>query len=132
MTTKPEPKILDEPRDRDMARYVRDRQWETLERIAEHNPLYICWWDKAGRHKGERPPDLKVCGIPDANELINWLNLHPDWTVTGEWSDERYAAPVWITDAGREALQNRHLYDMEAVEGGMVEPGWQAIPAPKE
>lgn len=130
-----EPKQLTSDEDRRMARYVRDRHWQTLERAAEHNPLYICWWDKDRRHSRSKEPlpdDLQVHGLIGGMEVARWLRDHPDWTEIGEWSDERYAVPVWITDAGREALQNRHLYDMEPVYGGMVEPGWQAIPAEKE
>ena len=125
--------MLTEDRDREMARYIRDHQWRTLEAIAEHNPLWYCWWDKAGRHRperGPRPPDLKVSGLIDGMEILAWLRSHPDWVEIGEWSDERYAAPIHITEAGREALRNRHLYDMEPVTGGLVEPGWQATPAP--
>ena len=132
MTAQREPRVGDEPDHRKWARQIRDRQWSVLERIAEHDPLYICWWNKNGRHKKDnRPDDLLVCGLIDGSELAQWLRDHPDWTIVGEWSDERYAAPVWITDAGREALANRHLYDMEPVYWGLVEPGWQTIPAEK-
>ena len=125
------PKILDSPEDQARARYMRNRQWETLERIAEHNPLWICWWDKNRRHAkhDRRPDDLIVHGLITGMELAQWLRSHQDWTVVGEWSDERYAAPVWITDTGRHALANREHYDMEPVLGGMVEPGWQCVPA---
>ena len=113
-----------------MARRIRDHQWETLERIADKNPLYVCWWDKNRRHgrREHQPDDLKVCGLIDGMELVHWLKTHPEWTTTGDWSEERYAAPVWITEAGRTALENRHLYDMEPVKGGLVEPGWRAKP----
>ena len=129
-TSKQEPKLLEEPKHREMARRIRDHQWETLERIADKNPLYVCWWDKNRHHRRRehQPDDLKVCGLIDGMELVHWLKTHPEWTTTGDWSDERYAAPVWITEAGRTALENRHLYDMEPVEGGLVEPGWRAKP----
>ena len=128
-----EPIIKDDPENRNMARYMRDHQWETLERIALHNPLYICWWDKDGRHKRakEAPDDLLVHGLITGNELAMWLKSHPDWTEVGEWDDERYAVPVWITDAGREALANRDRYDMEPVWWGLVEPGYHTVPAEK-
>ena len=125
-----EPKWLIEERDRKMARHIRDRQWEMLELIALHNPLYICWWDKARRYKvkTDTPPDVWACGLIDGMRMLRWLKAHPDWTQIGEWSDERYAAPVHITDSGRDALANRECYDMEPVEGDLVEPGWRAIP----
>ena len=124
------PNLLDDPEARARARHIRDQQWTTLEQIAEHHPLWICWWDKHRRHAKheERPPDLIVHGLITGMDLAQWLRSHQDWTVIGEWSDERYAAPVWITEAGRTALENRHLYDMEPVEGGLVEPGWTAQP----
>ena len=34
-TSKQEPKLLEEPKHREMARRIRDHQWETLERIAD-------------------------------------------------------------------------------------------------
>ena len=37
-----EPKWLTGESYRKMARYIRDRQWEMLEVIALHNPLYVC------------------------------------------------------------------------------------------
>ena len=124
-----EPKILTKVAARRTARHDRNYQWLTLEQIAEHDPLYICWWDKHGRFKNkEVPADTRVCGLISANTILSWLNAHPDWIVIGEWDDERYAAPVWITGAGREALENRHLYDMEPVAGGMIEPGWLCTP----
>ena len=78
----------------------------------------------------ERPDDLMVCGLIAGMELAAWLRSHPDWTITGEWDDARYAAPVWITDAGREALAKRERYDMEPALGGPVEPGWSCVPLP--
>ena len=128
-----EPKLKTDERSRQMARRIRDRQWATLQHIAEHNPLHVCWWDKDGRHKREPlPADLLVLGLIDGTELAQWLRSHPDWTVVGEWSDERCAVPIHITDAGREALANRDRYDPEPVVYGMVEPGWQAVPLEQE
>ena len=131
MTDTIAPKILDSPKHQARARHIRNRQWETLERIADHNPLWICWWDKDRRHKktDDQPDDLIVHGLITGVELAQWLQSHQDWTVVGDWCEERYAAPVWITDAGRDALANRDRYDMEPVLGGLVEPGWQCTPA---
>ena len=124
-----EPKTLTKIAARRTARHDRNYQWLTLEQIAEHNPLYICWWNKNRRlDESKAPPDLKVCGLISGNIILSWLNAHPDWTAIGEWDQDRYAAPVRITDAGRDALANRHLYDMEPVAGGMIEPGWLCTP----
>ena len=127
---------LAEDHHRHYARTIRDHHWQVLERIAEHDPLWICWWDKRGHHRDRRgrepAPDVEVFGLIDGMEFLNWLNDHPDWTVIGEWSAERYAAPVTLTAAGRAALDDRAPYDLEPVRGGLVEPGWKAIPFPKD
>jgi hypothetical protein len=139
-----QPKRLTAKRDRAMARRMRDQNWAVMERVAAlaPKPLWICWWNKDGHHRpspsaqyadgsGFRD-DLLVCGLIDGMELCEWLRSHNDWWTIGEWSDERYAAPVTLTDAGRAALTNRAAYDMEPVTGGLVEPGWEAIPLPLE
>ena len=122
---------------RDVARHIRNAHWRTQERMAEHDPLWCCWWDKAGRYDtrrgyGQEPPaDVELFGLIGAMEFGAWMRKHHDWFVCGEWSDERYAEPVRLTEAGRVALAHRELYDMEPVEGGMVAPGWQCVPLPK-
>lgn len=109
-----------------------DGYWEFMDLVARHGTLWACWWNKNGHHAPEnRPTDLYVCGLIDGCELREWLNRHEDWWVIGEWSDERYAAPVSLTDTGRAALANREQYDMEDVTGGLVEPGWVATPLPR-
>ena len=129
-----QPRILTEDKDRQMARRIRDQQWNILERIAQQDPqpLFICWWNKDRRHREPYPEDLKVCGLINGMELANWLRSHPDWTEVGEWDKERCAQPVRITDAGRQALGEREKYDLEPVMGRLVEPGWQAKPAERE
>ena len=130
-----EPKVRESPRERDWARAIRDRQWALLERIAEHDPLWVCWWDKFGRHTRteERPDDLEVLDVISSIELGMWIGErgpHADWIEEGPWSEERCAAPVRITAAGRAALETRDRFDMEPVYGGFVEPGWVCIPTP--
>ena len=128
-----EPKALESPKDREMARRIRNRQWAMLERIAERDPLWVCWWDKWGQHSQieERPDDLEVFCLLSSNERFQWFGPggpHADWIEVGPWSEERCAAPVRITAAGRSALAARDQYDMEPVSWGMVEPGWVCIP----
>lgn len=127
---KAKPKRLTSVRWRKIAREMRDHQWEISDRVAELGTLWICWWNKNRHHDraGPLPADLLVCGLIDGMELLNWLNSHKDWWNIGEWSHERYAAPVSLTDAGHAALAEREKYDMEMVTGGMVEPGWAAMP----
>ena len=68
-----EPKWLTEEPQRQMARHIRDRQWAMRSSIAHHNPLYICWWDKASRHQkdAETPPDVWACGLIDGMEVAS-------------------------------------------------------------
>lgn len=109
---------------------MRDAQWAFADRVAEHGTLWFCWWDKAHRHKGARPADVFVTGLIDGLEYLDWMNRHPDWWNIGKWQDDRYAAPIQLTEAGRAALAERAKYDMEPVFGGMVDPGWKIFPAP--
>lgn len=125
-------KLLDSPDHRQMARRMRDGQWAFAERVAARGTLWVCWWNKNRHHQPPHPDDLEICGLIDGMELLEWLGSHPSWWAVGPRSEARYAAPVSITAAGRQALQNRSLYDREPVTGGLVEPGWQAVPADRE
>lgn len=100
-----------------------------MERCATHDPLWVCAWNK--NSKPEADDEMRTCLITGI-EMLDWLKRHPDWFMVGEWDEARYANPVRITDAGRAALADREKYDMEPVYGGMVEPGWQAIPLPRK
>ena len=123
------PRRLTSRHDRRMARRMRDGQWEFMEQVAKLGTVWLCWWDKNGRHKDNQAEDVVAHGLIDGMELLEWIDSHKDWWVVGEWSDEHYAAPVRLTDAGRVALTKREQYDMELVTGGLVEPGWCARPA---
>lgn len=70
-------------------------------------------------------------GLIDGAEMVHLLRAHPEWVTVGEWSQERYVEPVWITETGREALAQRDKYDMEPVVAELVEPGWKAVPTPR-
>lgn len=129
MTQPPKDRTADPALQR-IARRIRDAQWALLEKAAQHDPLIWCWWDKAGRYRNSRPDNVHVSGLITSMEDMAWFRRHPDWLNIGEWDDALYGAPITITDAGRQALANRALYDMEPVEGGMVEPGWICTPAP--
>jgi hypothetical protein len=109
-----------------MARHARNRQWELLEKIAKYNPVWFCIWNKRGLPELE---DEIRCSLMTGLEDARWLHKHPHWFTEGPWSDERYAMPLYITEAGREALAKRQMYDMEDFEWGMVEPGWITTPA---
>lgn len=119
---------------REQARRQRDWEWGFADRVARLGTIWVCWWDKDGRHgkSGKAPDDLLVCCLITGCELSEWLNRHPDWWDIGEWDDARYAAPVSLTEVGRAALANRSAYDMEPVTWGLCEPGHEAIPLPSK
>lgn len=123
-----QPRVLDDPDTRAMARAIRDGQWNVLEKAAEHGTLWVNLWNKTRRPEA---PDERRFGLIDGMETFEWFTRHPDWLTQGAWSAEREAFPVTLTDEGRKALANRAAFDMEPVCGGLVEPGWQAIPAPR-
>lgn len=122
------PKRLTDRNSRRMARRERDAQWEFMERVAREGVVWMCPWDKDHRHKTD---GVYVFGLIGANEFFHWLNSHKDWWLRGRWSEKRCARSIRLTDAGRTALVNRHLYDADLIYGGMVEPGYVVRPLPK-
>lgn len=112
---------------RQHARWSREYQWRFMERVKQSGTLWFTPWNK--RRRPEAPDEWRD-GLLTGLDIVRWCSKHPDWFVVGEWSDERDARPISLTDAGRLALQNREC-DMEPYEGGLVEPGWTAIPAEK-
>jgi len=122
------PKRLTSKRDRLWARADRDSQWRFMERVAREGVVWMCPWDKYHRHGAD---GVYVFGLLGSNELFAWLAAHKDWWERGRWSEKRCARSIRITEAGRTALANRELYDMEPIYGGMVEPGFVVTPWPK-
>lgn len=121
-------KLLTDRGSRLHARAERDMQWAFMERVAREGIVWMCPWDKYGRHKdGDR---VYVFGLLGSNEFYHWLDSHKDWWKRGRWSEKRCARSIQITDSGRVALENRNLYDMEQIYGGMVEPGYRVTPWP--
>jgi hypothetical protein len=112
------------------ARKERDSQWEFMERVAREGIVWICPWDKYKRHKDG--DGVYVFGLIGSNEFFHWLDSHKDWWVRGDWSEERCARSIQITEAGRNALANREQYDTELIHGGMVEPGYVVRPWPRK
>lgn len=110
---------------REQARRERERQWRFMERVAEHGTLWFCNWNK--NHMPQLADEDRYC-LMSGLTITSWTNAHPDWFVFGDWDAKRYAFPVQLTDAGRAALADRGRWDMEPVEGGLVEPGWRAVP----
>ena len=104
------PKKLTSHKEREIARYVRDCQWLLMEKIAEYGTFWFCVWNKTGREQAE--DELRCC-LLTGMDYLDWIGAHKDWFIEGEWNDERQAIPLQLTEAGRVALQNRHLYEME-------------------
>lgn len=124
------PKRLTDRTQRMIARRERDSQWEFMERVAREGIVWMCPWDKYGRHKNG--DGVYVFGLLGSNEFFHWLADHKDWWKRGRWSEKRCARSIRITDAGRAALLNREQYDMEPIYGGMVEPGYVVTPWPRK
>jgi hypothetical protein len=113
--------------DREMARRVRDGQWKFMEKVHALGTIWWCIWNK--ERKPELADEYRNC-LLSGMELNEWMSTHPDWWEIGEWSDDRYARPVRLTDVGMAALASRDVYDMEPVTGGLVEPGYIVDPLP--
>lgn len=124
------PKRLTDRTMRMIARRERDGQWEFMERVAREGIVWMCPWDKYGRHKNG--DGVHVFGLLGSNEFYHWLDSHKDWWIRGRWSEKRCARSIRITDVGRRALKNRDKYDMESIFGGMVEPGYVVTPWPRK
>lgn len=122
------PKRLTDRSSRMFARRTRDAQWAFMERVAREGIVWMCPWDKYGKHKNG--DGVYVFGLIGSNELFDWLAAHKEWWKRGRWSEKRCARSIRITDAGRNALANREQYDMELIHGGMVEPGYVVRPWP--
>lgn len=140
-----EPKRLTDKTSRVIARRKREGQWEFMERVAREGAVWMCPWDKYGKHENQPRSKAKirtdavndgdgvyVFGLLGSNEFFHWLDSHKDWWKRGRWSEKRCARSIRITDAGRKALRVREQYDMEPIFGGMVEPGYVVTPWPKE
>ena len=111
----------------EMCRNIREQQWEIMQAAADHGAVWVNPWNNRRLPETE---DTYRFGLLGWQEMASWFqDQHSDWFEHGEWDDERCAAPIRLTDAGRQALQERDRYDMDAVFGGMVEPGWTCLPA---
>jgi hypothetical protein len=131
MSGKSEPVFHDDLQHRQQARNMRNAQWAFADLVLQHGTVWFCWWDKDRRHAdaSTHRANLYVTGLITGVDLLDWMNRHEDWWQIGEWCDSQYAAPVQLTEVGKVAIQNRHLYDMEPVYWGLADPGHCAIPA---
>jgi hypothetical protein len=121
-----EPKKLTDKFNRDDARRMRNKHWLFMERLRDEGGTWFCPWDKYRRHGND---GVCVDGLIGWG-ILDWVRTHRDWFKRGRWSDKKCAVRYRLTEAGLNALENWTQYDMEPVYGGLVEPGWQAIPTP--
>mgnify|MGYP001563291841 FL=1 len=119
------PQNLTTPEAQAMARHIRDGQWVFMRRVAEWGTLWWCCWNKRGLPEAA---DESRMSLLSGMQLGAWLQTHPEWWDIGAWEEGRYAQPVRLTPAGHAALAEYARYDREPVSGGLVEPGWIAVP----
>jgi hypothetical protein len=120
------PRRLRSKFDRECARNTRDQHWDFMEKVQRLGVVWWCIWNK------KKMPELQDehrCSLISGMELNEWIHRHRDWWRIGKWDEARYACPVRLTTAGRQALRDRARYDMEDVTGGLVEPGFIVTPA---
>lgn len=122
------PRRLTDKSSREQARHTRNRQWRFMERVRECGTLWFCLWNK--KRLPEAADEWRD-GLIGGMELVEWMGKHAEWFIRGDWDDERYAEPVQLTADGLQALDHRDLYDMEDVEGGLVDPGFIVTPLPQ-
>ena len=122
------PKRLTKKFDRDDARRMRNKHWLFMEKLRDNGGIWFCPWDKYGKHKDGKD-GVEVDGLIGWG-ILDWVRKHRDWFKRGRWSDKRCAVRYRLTGAGLIALEHWQQYDMEDVEGGLVEPGWICTPTP--
>ncbi len=127
MTSRTRKNLDNAPLARERARAIRDGDWQIMERMRDLGTLWFSPWNRDRLPEGL--DELRV-DLLTGMEIMNRWQQHEDWFDIGEWDRARAARPVRLTEAGLKALRERHLYDMEPVLGGLVEPGWTATPAP--
>lgn len=118
-------RVLRDRQTRETAWRTRQQQWQFMEKIAAVGILWWCIWNKGGRP--EAADEQRNC-LLSGLDINQWIWAHRNWFRIGKWNESRYARPVRLTSTGREALRNRKLYEDEPIHGGMVDPGWMAIP----
>ena len=119
---------LDGADDRERARRIRDHHWSVLRKAVTFGQVWVDPWNRSRRD--EAPDEERFCLI-SGSEFFMWLEQHPDWTEIGQWDAQRAAYPIRLTPAGRAAVDAPEQFDLEPVFGGLVEPGWSAVPAPR-
>lgn len=120
------PPKLNDPWERQAARRGREMDWALMERLARA-PVHICLWNKY--HKVERRNELMLCMMGGV-DFMTWVREHRSWFGHGAYNRTRTTFQFWLTPAGRAAVRRRDpRHDNAVTNGGLVEPGYQVMPA---
>lgn len=120
------PKKLTSPWDRQCARRERESNWAFMARLARA-PVHVCLWNKY--HKTERRNEMML-SLFGGMDLMAFVRSHRPWFGQGAYNEDRTTFAFWLTPVGRAALRRRDpKHDNAVVNGGLVEPGYQVMPA---
>lgn len=111
---------------RQCARRDRESNWAFMARLARA-PVHVCLWNKY--HKKERGNEMML-SLMGGMDLMSFVRSHRTWFGSGAYDPDRTTFPFWLTPAGRSALRRRDpAHDSAVVNGGLVDPGYQVMPA---
>lgn len=114
-------KKLNDRWDREIARRIRDEQWQFMADVQRVGILHVCTWNKARRLSQQNERRFCLMGWLD---IASWMRAHRTWFRTGPWDRSRDTFSISLTSAGRAALRRRATrHDQAPVTGGLVEPG---------
>lgn len=120
------PRKLTSAWDRQTARRDRDWNWAFMARLSKA-PVHVCLWNKY--RKTARGNEMMLC-LMGGVDLMTFVRAHRAWFGHGAYNPARTTFCFWLTPAGRTALRRRDpKHDNAVVEGGLVEPGYQVMPA---
>lgn len=117
-------KRLTDKLDREAARRTLDGHWDFVRRLAREGIVHFCVWNKY-HHKEQRNEARH--GLIDGLEVLEFVRQHRPWFGSGAYDLKRNTRPMWLTARGRRALR-RQAGRPEMVYGGLVEPGYKAMP----
>lgn len=120
------PRKLTSARERHAARHERESNWAFMAKLAKA-PVHVCLWNKY--HKTERRNEMML-SLMGGMDLMRFVRSHRAWFQHGAYNKDRTTFSYWLTAAGRAALRRRDpKHDNAVVDGGLVEPGYQVMPA---
>lgn len=118
------PRRLTDADSRQVARRTLDMHWDFVRRLARQGIIHFCVWNKY-HHKEQRNEARH--GLIDGLEVLGFVRQHRSWFGSGAYDLKRNTRPMWLTARGRRALR-RQADRPEMIFGGLVEPGYKAMP----